>query len=272
MNGSSSAIDSSSVRSGCGGARVDERVAVVAEHAEAVVEVEVHRRRLQVRRVVRVDADAAGLELGADVAVGEDAHRARFSLLRRAVLREQRVHLALEVLEVLEALVDGREPDVGDVVERAELVHRQRADPGAGHLGRARRAELRLDLVRGALGRIVGDGAPGQRLGQAGRQLVPVELLAGAVALDDDEARGLDALVRGEPRRCRPGTRGGGGSSRTRPGRASRRPGVSRVPHCGQRIGPPSSAHHYPLWCGARIPLHAVVEGPIGVDSSASTT
>ena len=78
MNGSSSAIVSSSVRSGCGVADVDERVAVVAEDAEAAVEVEVDRRRLEVGRVVRVDADPARLELRPDVAIGQDAHQARF--------------------------------------------------------------------------------------------------------------------------------------------------------------------------------------------------
>ena len=56
---------------------VDVRVAVVAEDPEAAVEVQVDRRRLQVRRVVRADDDPPGLELGPDVAVGEDAHASR---------------------------------------------------------------------------------------------------------------------------------------------------------------------------------------------------
>ena len=38
--------------------RVDEGVAVVAEHAEAVVEVQVHGGRLEIGRVVGVDADS----------------------------------------------------------------------------------------------------------------------------------------------------------------------------------------------------------------------
>src|SRR3954447_7552622 len=57
-------------------ARVDEGVAVVAEDAERAVEVEVDRRRLEIRRVIRVDPHAARLELRSDVAVREDAHRA----------------------------------------------------------------------------------------------------------------------------------------------------------------------------------------------------
>jgi hypothetical protein len=39
-----------------------------------------------------------------------------------AALGEEVVDLALEVLEVVEALVDAREADVGDLVELAELV------------------------------------------------------------------------------------------------------------------------------------------------------
>ena len=44
-----------------------------------------------------------------------------------------------------------------------------------------------------------GHGPPGQRLAQAGGELVAVELLARAVALDDDEPGRLDALVGREP-------------------------------------------------------------------------
>ena len=55
-------------------ADVDVRVAVVAEDPERPVEVEVDRRRLEVVRVVRVDADRARLEGRPDVAVRQDAH------------------------------------------------------------------------------------------------------------------------------------------------------------------------------------------------------
>ena len=66
-------------------------------------------------------------------------------------------------------------------------------------LAEAGAAELRLDLVRRAVRGVVGDGAPRQGLREAVGELVAVELLAGAVALDDDEAGRLDALVGGEP-------------------------------------------------------------------------
>ena len=115
MNGSSSAIDRSSVRSGCGGPDVDVRVAVVAEDPEPAVEVEVDRRRLEVLGIVRVDPHVAGLERRPDVAIRQDAHAA--GPRGRAPLGVQAVDLALELLEVLEALVDAGEADVGDLVD-----------------------------------------------------------------------------------------------------------------------------------------------------------
>ena len=61
------------------------------------------------------------------------------------------VHLALQLLEVVEALVDAREADVGDLVERAQPVHRHLTDDGAVHLRDAERAQLGLDRVRRGL-------------------------------------------------------------------------------------------------------------------------
>src|SRR3990172_2640670 len=113
--------------------------------------------------------------------------------------RVERVDLALEVLEILEALVHGRETDVGDLIERAKLLHGQLPHPRAGDLGDAAAAQLGLDLVGRLLGRRIGHGAAGQRLAQAGRQLVTIELLAAPVTLGDDEARRLGPLVRREP-------------------------------------------------------------------------
>ena len=47
-----------------------------------------------------------------------------------------------------------------------------------------------------------GTGRRVSALRRPGRELVAIELLAGAVALDDDQAGGLDALVGGEPHRA----------------------------------------------------------------------
>ena len=120
-----------------------------------------------------------------------------------AALGVQGVDLALERLEVLEALVDAGEPDVGDLVDAAELLHRERADPRRRHLGDAGGAQLGLDRVGGGLGRAVRHGPAGQRLAQPGDEPVAIELLARPVALDDDQPGGLDPLVGREPHRAR---------------------------------------------------------------------
>ena len=49
-------------------------IAVVAEDPERAVEVEVHRRGLEVGRIVGSDPDRARLDGGPDVAIGQDAH------------------------------------------------------------------------------------------------------------------------------------------------------------------------------------------------------
>src|SRR5215207_55029 len=120
-----------------------------------------------------------------------------------ALLGVDRIDFAFEVLEVLEALVHASEPDVRDLVDRAQLLHGQRSNPGRWHLRRAGCPQLGLDLVGGLLGGAVRNGTTRQRLAQPGRELRTVELLAGAVALDDNQARRLDALVGREPHRAR---------------------------------------------------------------------
>src|SRR4051794_28966821 len=80
----------------------------------------------------------------------------------RADLLVEAVDLALEVLEVLEALIDAREPDVGDLVELAELGHRELPDARARDFQHALGAELRLDLVGGLLGCAIGNRPPRQ--------------------------------------------------------------------------------------------------------------
>ena len=63
-----------------------------------------------------------------------------------------------------------------------------------------KRAEVRLDGVRRVIRRARRDRPTGERLLDACRHLGPVEVLAQAAALDDREARRLDALVGREPR------------------------------------------------------------------------
>ena len=67
---------------------VDERVARVAEDAEVAVDADVDARRLEQRRVVRVDLDAALVEQALDGSVGKD-HAAILSCPRHGPLRRR---------------------------------------------------------------------------------------------------------------------------------------------------------------------------------------
>ena len=52
--------------------RVDDRVLVVVEEPEELVEADVDAARLDHRRVPGVESDPSGVDLGADVTVGEE--------------------------------------------------------------------------------------------------------------------------------------------------------------------------------------------------------
>ena len=58
--------------------RIDERVLVVVEQPEEPVEPHVDARGLDHLAVERLEADAAGVELGPDVAVAESSMRHRY--------------------------------------------------------------------------------------------------------------------------------------------------------------------------------------------------
>ena len=158
-------------------ARVDHRGAVVAEDAEAVAEVQVDARRLDRIGQVRLDDDPAGVDLGPDVAVGQD-HVAPILAPTRA-LPDQPIDLALQRLDVVVGVIDRCEPDVGQLVELAERIGGQAADLGGGHLRVAAAAQGRLDLVHRGLDPVERHRPLLERLQQAGAQLLAVELLRG---------------------------------------------------------------------------------------------
>ena len=103
----------------------------------------------------------------------------------------------------------------------------------------AGRAQLGLDRVGGGLGRAVGDGPAGQRLAQARGEPLAIELLAGPVALDDDEPGGLDPLVGREPHRA-----GGALAAASDGGRVIE---VARVDDAGLPLAALGAAHRSPV-------------------------
>ena len=114
-----------------------------------------------------------------------------------------------------------------------------------------------------AFGGAVGDRPTGQRLAQPGHEPLAIELLARAVALDDDQPGRLDALVGGEPERA-------GGALPAAPDRG-RIIEVARVDDAGLPLAALGAAHGSPArltpqglvvcredttrWCGRMAPI-----------------
>src|SRR5215210_5925863 len=171
-------------------------------HAEAhytigITEVNGERRRTR--------HDAAGQAAFAKVRIGEWTHKAApgsvsagpgRTPLRLGRLLEHR-DLALEVGDVLEALVDGREPQVRDGVDRLQALEHRETDAFARDL-RPGGAHLLLDLAGQRRHRALGDRATGHRVCDAGRELDPLERLLDARPLHDDQRELLEPLVGGE--------------------------------------------------------------------------
>src|SRR5690348_9166067 len=98
----------------------------------------------------------------------------------------------LEVLQGLEALVDARESEVGDLVELAQGREDRQSDLVGLDLGGAGGADLLLDPL-GEQGQLVlPDGPALAGLADTGHDLAPAERFGDPRALHDREARGLD--------------------------------------------------------------------------------
>src|SRR5438105_10235953 len=117
--------------------------------------------------------------------------------------RGRMLHHVLErcahVLRVLERAVDGRKPDVRNLVELAQPLHRHLTDEPARHLQLVLVTQLVLDVVDHHLQARRRDVALLGADEQAAKQLLPVELLAPAILLDNVEHGCIDTLIRGEP-------------------------------------------------------------------------
>ena len=128
-----------------------------------------------------------------DVASGCDAAPA--AALRRRLDFLQRI---AEVGDVLEAAVDRREADVGDLVELVELLHHHLADLPRRDLALAERQHLRDDALDRLVDELGRHRPLVQRALEAVAQLADVEVGARAVGLDDLRQPQLDRLVGGE--------------------------------------------------------------------------
>src|ERR1700748_1246847 len=97
------------------------------------------------------------------------------------------VHEGLEILRLAEVAIDRGEADEGDLVEVGERVHDRLADRGALDLVLAGALEAADDAVHHALQPLAVDRSFAQRDLHRAHQLLALERLALAVALDHDQ-------------------------------------------------------------------------------------
>src|SRR5690348_11517513 len=111
---------------------------------------------------------------------------------------EQAIHLLPHGLDVGIRAVDAGEADVGDVVELAQAFHNHLADDARLDLGLPQLVQFRLDLLDDGFELADGNGPLLAGVLQAGLNLLALEWLAPAVALDHHQLRQHDALDRAE--------------------------------------------------------------------------
>ena len=160
---------------------------------------------------------------------------------RKGVVLEAPDH-GLELVEVGEVAVDRGELDRAHGIDAGEPALGEVADALGLHLAAAA-ARLGGDPRGHRLELVGAHRPPAGRAGQAAQQLLAVEALAPAVALEHVEARLLGALVGGEALAAAARTRAGGARRR----RLGRRVSITRV-----RVGGAEGTEHthqfYYLW------------------------
>ena len=110
----------------------------------------------------------------------------------------QAVDLGAELVEILEAAIDGGEADIGDLVEALQGLHHLLADDPGVDLPLAPGAQGLANALHRGLNGLGADRALLQGAKHAGAQLLLVEGLPGAVTLDDSRHHQLRGLVGGE--------------------------------------------------------------------------
>src|SRR4051812_5144943 len=100
--------------------------------------------------------------------------------------------------DVFKAPVDGGETNIGNGVERTQLVHDEFAEPVAADLALAAAKQLILDAGNRRLDRVRSHRALAQRELHTRDDLAAVEFRTAAILLDDRRQRQLDPLIRRE--------------------------------------------------------------------------
>src|SRR6516165_655165 len=109
--------------------------------------------------------------------------RPQFSF--QLLARLEPLDLLHQSVHVVDASVHGGKPNVRDVVDMPEPLDHPVADGPAGHIVESPVQQLALDLFRGPLERLAGNGPALAGPEHSSQDLLPVERLAPPVALDD---------------------------------------------------------------------------------------
>ena len=124
------------------------------------------------------------------------AGRRRWLTLRIDLIN--RIDRIAELGDVLEAAIDRRKTNVGNLVQTLELAHHQLANLTGIDFTLARGQQLLLDAVYGRIDRIGRHRSLAQRQHETAPELRRLEFAAAAILLDDDGHRQFDTLIGGE--------------------------------------------------------------------------
>src|SRR5438132_4258967 len=110
------------------------------------------------------------------------------------VVWQHRLHLLHEIAHVLEFAVNRCEPNIGDLIQSLEIIHRRLAQDGCWHLAPVAGVDLRLDTADNGIDLILADGALVAGPLQPAAQLLALKVLARLVLFHYLEGRLLDGL------------------------------------------------------------------------------
>jgi hypothetical protein len=110
----------------------------------------------------------------------------------RRVIAPQSGNFLVEILEGIKRAIDGREPQVSDLVQLAQRPENGAADVIGTDLGTTGGADVFLDSLRQQRERVLIDGTTLACLAYAGDDLLAPERFGGSTALDHQEGGCLE--------------------------------------------------------------------------------